>query len=377
MTGSLQEKNNKFFVVLNYKENGKRKQKWISTGLDIKGNKRKANELLIEYLQKYEEEDLIGTKDMLFSDFMLVWLDTIKNSIKENTFHEYSKVVKGDIKPYFSEKNITMKLLNNMHIQEYYNHLLGKKSSNSVLKRHANIHKALDYAVMTGLIDKNPSDYVMLPKKNKFIGKYYNEEQLNKLFEVSEGYSIESVVKLTGYYGFRRSEILGLRWCDVNLKDGTIIVQNTVVSIGGKAFAKETTKTKSSNRTLPLDNAMKKYLKQLKKKQLENQLFYGNSYQVNDFVCKWENGQPFKPDYITYTFKRILEENNLPIIRFHDLRHSSASMLLKLGCTLKEIQDWLGHSDINTTANCYSHLQYEAKVNMANKMSGMLEVKSR
>ncbi len=122
---------------------------------------------------------------------------------------------------------------------------------------------------------------------------------------------------------------------------------------------------------------MKKYLKQLKKKQMQNKMFYGNAYIDNDFVCKWENGQSFKPDYITRTFKRILVENSLPEIRFHDLRHSSASMLLKMGFTLKEIQEWLGHSDINTTSNCYSHLQYEAKVNMANKMSKMLEVNSR
>ena len=107
---------------------------------------------------------------------------------------------------------------------------------------------------------------------------------------------------------------------------------------------------------------------------MQNKLFYGNAYVDNDFVCKWENGEPYKPDYITHTFKRILDENKLPKIRFHDLHHSSASMLLKMGFSIKEIQEWLGHSDINTTSNCYSHLQYEAKVSMANKMGKRLEV---
>lgn len=82
---------------------------------------------------------------------------------------------------------------------------------------------------------------------------------------------------------------------------------------------------------------MKSYLKQLKARQLEYKLLDGSSYVDNDYVCKWENGEPFKPDYVTHSFNRILKENNLPIIRFHDLRHSSASILLKLGFTLKEI----------------------------------------
>lgn len=374
MTGSLQEKNNKYYIVLSMKVNDKWKTKWVKTGLDVKGNKRKATEMLNKYLENASETNFLGTTEMLFSNYMIVWLETIKNSIKENTFHEYRKVVENDISPYFKEKNIKIGELNNLHIQEYYNQLITKMTANSALKRHANIHKALDYAVMSGLIEKNPSDYVILPKKQKFIGKYFDQKQLNKLFEVSKDYPIEAVVKLTGYYGFRRSEILGLRWSDVNFNEGTIIVQNTVVSIGGKSFEKETTKTKSSFRTLPLDDSMKKYLKQLKVKQKENKLFYGNAYQENDFICKWDDGKPFKPDYVTRTFKRILDENKLPIIRFHDLRHSSASMLLKMGFSLKEIQDWLGHSDINTTANCYSHLQFEAKVSMANKMSKKLQV---
>lgn len=110
---------------------------------------------------------------MLFSEYMKTWLNTMKSSIKENTYHEYARVINNDIVPYSSEKNITIKTLNNLHIQEYYNYLIESISANSVLKRHANIHKTLDYAVMSNLIVKNPSDYVILPKKKKFIGKHY------------------------------------------------------------------------------------------------------------------------------------------------------------------------------------------------------------
>ncbi|MDF2820171.1 MAG: integrase [Clostridiales bacterium] len=377
MTGSLHEKNGKYSIVLSFKdENGKWKTKWISTGLEVKGNKKKASEVLKEYLQKYDDKDMLGTNDMLFSEFIISWLKSMKPSVKENTYNSYAVVIERDIVPYFKAKRIKLFDLNNMQIQEYYNHLFNEKgmSGNTISKRHANIHKALDYAVMCGLINKNPSDYVILPKKQKYIAKYFDMSQLNKLFDISKGHPIKAVIRLSGYYGLRRSEVLGLKWSAICFKENKIVINNTVVSVGGKSFEDETTKTSSSYRTLPLDNSMKIYLKKLKKEQCENKLFYGNSYIDNDYVCKWENGKPFKPDYISHSFKTILEANNMPHIRFHDLRHSSASILLNLGFSLKEIQEWLGHSDISTTSNIYSHLQYEAKVNMADRMGGVLEV---
>jgi integrase len=114
--------------------------------------------------------------------------------------------------------------------------MLYRRRCQQVWFKAANIHKALDYAVMSGLVDKNSSDYVILPRKKKFVGKYFDQKQLNRLFAVSKDYTIEAIVKLTGYYGFRRSEVLGLRWTVINFNDDTNIVQNTVVSIGGKAF---------------------------------------------------------------------------------------------------------------------------------------------
>jgi len=179
MTGSLQEKNYKFYVVVNLYINGKRKLKWIPTGLDVRGNKRKALEMLNDILREYEEaenaDNTFGTKDMLFADFMVSWLDSAKNSIKENTHYEYKKVLLRDIYPYFMEKGITLQKLTNLHIQTYYNELIKRMTANSVLKRHALIYKALNYTVMSGLVEKNVSDYVILPKKEKFVCKFYNE----------------------------------------------------------------------------------------------------------------------------------------------------------------------------------------------------------
>lgn len=365
MTGSLQEKRNKYYIILNYKVDGKRKQKWISTGLDVKGNKRKATQILIEMLKEYDDEKLIGSSKMLFADFMLEWLEVIKPSVSASTFCSYERVVKGHIIPYFREKKLTVQDLRPLHIQKYYMEKLKELSGNSVLKHHANIHKALSYAITIQLIHYNPSENVVLPRKIKYRSAYYRVEQINKLLTIVRGTSIETPVLLTSYYGFRRSEVLGLKWSAVDFKENVIHVDHTATLVGTKVLYDDSTKTKASHRTLPLDKDVKSYLQKLKKKQLEDKLLMGNCYDDNDYICKWQDGHLLKPNYVTQAFKKLLEKNDMPPIRFHDLRHSSASMLLKLGYSIKEIQEWLGHGDYSTTANIYAHLQFESKINMA------------
>lgn len=374
MTGSLQEKNNKFYVVLNYKVEGKRKQKWISTGLDIKDNKRKAIQKMNDILKEYNDEKLIGTSKMLFSDFMLEWLEIVKPSIRASTFCAYERVVKGHIVPYFKKSNLKIQDLKPLHIQKYYTEKLKEVSGNTVIKHHANIHKALSYAVTIELIQHNPSDNITLPKKKKFKTNYYDIEQINKLLNIVKNTPLETPVLLTSYYGFRRSEVLGLKWSAVDFKQNVIHVDHTATLVGSKIVYDDATKNKASCRTLPLDKNIKLYLQKLKKKQLEDKMLIGNCYNDNDYICKWQDGHMLKPNYVTQAFKSLLDKNDMPLIRFHDLRHSSATMLLNLGYSIKDIQEWLGHGDYSTTANVYAHLQFESKVDMANKIEGKLVI---
>ena len=149
-------------------------------------------------------------------------------------------------------------------------------------------------------------------------------------------------------------------------------MKDTVVEYYGTVEDKESTKTKSSFRTLPLTAEMSRFLRQLKQTQQENSAFFGSGYTVNDYVCKREDGAPFKPNYITGRFIKIIQKHGLSKIRFHDLRHSAASLLLTNGFSLKEIQEYLGHADISTTANIYGHLLFKAKQNMADRIDFVL-----
>jgi integrase len=185
---------------------------------------------------------------------------------------------------------------------------------------------------------------------------------------------IYPAVLLGAFYGLRRSEILGLRWRNVDLESGVFTICNTVVQHGA-IIEKPRTKNEASRRALPLAPSVKTYLTDLQARQAENAAFFQSDYTPGDFVVKQADGTPFKPNFITDRFRRIMLKSKLPYIRFHDLRHTAATMLLAQGFSMKEIQEWLGHSDITTTSKIYAHLQFKAKQNMANRMDGLIDIR--
>lgn len=354
-----------------YDEKGNRKQKSKSTGLSVKGNKRRAQFILDELLHEYNNDvTKVVSEDMAFSDYMLQWLEESKREVRANTYQNYEYVVKGHIVPYFTKSQITVKELRPRDLKAYYNFKLQTLSANTVKKHHANIHKALKKAVEYDLISYNPASTVELPSIKKFEGNYYNEEEIKTLKEIVKDTPIEVPVMLTLYYGFRRSEVLGLRWQSIDFKRNEIHVEHTLIEIKGKVVPTDNTKSEESNRIMPMDAEVKNYLKKVKKRQLENKMFYGNTYVDSGYVCTYDNGEYLKPSYLSHTFNTVLERNKDRIkkIRFHDLRHSSATRLLSVGFGLEDIKAWLGHSDISTTQR-YAHYMDERKLNMLTRLN--------
>lgn len=376
VAGHLREKKGYYYAVLNYKDScGKRKTKWISTGFPVKGNKKRAEAFLADIKKKFIPEDTKGIdEEMLFADYMEKWLDIIKGSIAIPTFASYSNIVKTAVAPYFREKEITLKNLTAKDIQEFYLYELGRVSASTVIHYHANIHKALKYAVKIDLIDVNPADKVERPKREHYVGSFYDADEINALFEVAKGTKLELPILFGAFYGLRRSEVIGLKWDAIDFEQNTITVRHTVTqcNMDGKLVmvASDTTKTKSSRRTLPLVPFVRERLLALREEQAENRCLCGRSY-IKDYVgyvCVNEIGDLIKPHYVTERFPKLLKANGLRHIRFHDLRHSCASLLLKNGVPMKQIQEWLGHSDFSTTANIYAHLDYSSKLISADAM---------
>ena len=383
VAGRLQEKNGYYYMVLSYRSaDGKRKQPWYATGLPVKGNKKRAEQMLRE-LQKSFVPPKVETKsglhrDMLFSDYMLYWLKIIRSAVKETTWSSYCFNVKGHIVPYFADTGITLAGLQARHIQEFYLHELETLKGTSALRIHANLHKALKYAVQLDLIPGNPVDKVERPKGEKYLAGYYTAEELEQLFEAARGNKLELIIQFAAFYGLRRSEILGLRWDAVDFEAGTLTIRHIVTStnIEGKHILVEAdrAKTKSSLRTLPLVDAFAQKLRELKQRQEYNREICGNCYNPRywGYLFVDEMGNLILPNAVTTGFARLLKNNGLRHIRFHDLRHSCASLLLKQGVPMKQIQEWLGHSDISTTANIYAHLDTESNHLSAQAMSQSL-----
>ena len=380
IAGHLQIKNDNYYMVLNYTDaNGKRRQPWIPTGLPAKGNKRRAEKLLLDTRKSFvppvvskENEDI--SSDMLFADYMELWLEIIRSSVEKTTFSSYTQMVKGKIAPYFRNTGLTLEGIQAKHIQSFYLHELKTVSPGTVIHYHANIHKALKYAVKMDLIPFNPADKVERPKKQRCIADYYRQEELERLLEASKDHPYSLLIQMTAFYGLRRSEALGLKWDAIDFDQNTITIRHTVTScdLDGKRVlvASDTTKTKSSMRTLPLVPFMRERLLTLKEEQQENRRLCGRSYIKDylEYVCVNEIGDLIKPHYVTESFPKLLKAKGMRQIRYHDLRHSCASLLLANGVPMKQIQEWLGHSDFSTTANIYAHLDYSSKLTSADAM---------
>lgn len=378
MTGSVQEKNGYFYSVLNYTDDhGKRKQKWIGTGLPVRGNKRKAEIMLNELLKKYTDEDFSVSAKTFFCDFLEKWVENKKGKIEVSTWESYDMYVRKHIVPYFKKLNLTLKQVTPNHILDFYNYEFrngrcdgkGGLSIPSIRVHGIVIKEALNEAVIRELINRNPALNVPLPKKEKekVIGTFLNAEQANQLIKVFRGNRLQPIVYITLYYGLRRSEVLGLKWNAIDFKNDTMTIQHTVVE-NYTIVEKDRTKSPSSHRTFQLLPEIKKMLQRQYKEILRNKQTFGNTYHDSGYVFTWEDGRLYRPDYITSAFQKVLKKNKLPHMRFHDLRHSTASILYDKGWGLKDIQTWLGHADIKVTGNIYTHISELRKQAMAKNL---------
>ena len=294
--------------------------------------------------------------------------------MEKTTFSSYTQMVKKKIAPYFRNTGLTLDGIQAKHIQSFYLHELKTVSPGTVIHYHANIHKALKYAVKMDLIPFNPADKVERPKKQRYIADYYRQEDLERLLEASRDHPYSLLIQMTAFYGLRRSEALGLKWDAIDFERGTISVIRTVttITLDGKQteIEQQSAKTKSSLRTLPLIGSFREYFLQVKEAQELNKQVCGNCYnhEYDGFVFVDELGERMRANYLTSAFPKFLEDHGLRRMRFHDLRHSCASLLLANGVPLKHIQEWLGHSDFTTTANIYAHLDYKSKITSAQAM---------
>lgn len=394
VTVSPQVKNGKYYAVMQYKDkNGQKQYVWRATKIKVeKGTKKKVQQKIEEIRQQFEQElnapivaDITATDNtsILFEDYMLEWLEKHKHFIDITTYSGYEHKVNKTAE-YFNSKKITLKELKGSHLQEFYDSLAtteqpnGKYLKPNTIKRyHSTIHKALEDAIRLDLIDTNPADKANPGKVEQYIAQHYNLHDLQQLLNVSKCELIELHILLAVHLGLRKEEVIGLKWDAIDFDNNTITIKHVVTnaSINGKRILvkKDKTKNDSSYRTLYMENDIKQALLKEKAKQEENQKFFGKSYKnTENYVLVDDEGDLIKPDRVSRRFSNLLENNGMKHIRFHDLRHSCASLLLANNANMKQIQNYLGHSNYNTTANIYSHLETNSNVVLATTIANAL-----
>lgn len=379
MKGSLQTKSGKYYVV--FRINGK--QKWINLHIeDKRGNKRKAEQAMQELLVKYEENPTIFKK-IDFCEYINKWLENSKSHIDLVTYIGYKQYVDNHIIPYFKKKKLKLQDIRMSHIEEYYN----EKAENGRLDGHdgglslrtIQLHSTVlslvfKYAIREGLVKNNPVELAQLPniQRNTSKNNFYTVDECKKLLEISKGTPLHDIMVVTLYYGLRRSEIMGLRWIDVDFEKNTLTIQHTRV-VNGVVVVKDKTKTQSSNRIYPLIDEVKELFLKLKIEQETHKQFLLNQYTDSGYIFVNEFGVPYHPGYPSQKLYKLLKKHpEMKHITYHGLRHSAASMLLARNWNMKAISEWLGHSNIGITMNLYTHIDMESKRERAKELNGIL-----
>ena len=348
-----------------------------STGLRLKGNKKKAEEIGEAFLQEvkekfnnaYQKEEIeknFEKKEKIkFLNFLEQSITNNKNSIEYTTYKSYRDQQKI-IERFFSVKNLDLENVTVADILDFYNYLsnVRKNTNNTVIHYHALLRKTFTEAYIRKLIKEHIMLEIPRPKKEKYISEVFNLKEINIFLNHIKGHRFELEMNLALFYGFRRSELLGLRFSVIDFDNNTILVNTKITSSEKeKLVPKQKMKNDSSYRIMPLLDSIKKLIIQRMERIKKDKHFFKSIYtkKWEGFVCVGENGELIKPDRVTRTFRKLINECGLKKIRLHDLRHSCATLLYEQDIQLKDIQMWLGHSDIQTTANIYSHFDYTRK----------------
>ena len=385
---SVQSKKGRLYAVMQVKKDGTTKPVWRALGLSEGANKTKVNkafrEVVAQYEQEFWEEQERGGRppaDIPVYDYLVSFLKRVEPELQKNTIVSYRSMTNGKIRRYFQRRpQLTVGNLKPQDIQDFYHSLFADGVvANTVIHYHALLRRAFQQAFKEERIDANPFDRVGRPKKNKFHGENYAQEELLTLLHLARGDVIYPAILLAGAMGLRRSEALGVRWSRIDWEKRTVLLDTKIVEYreNGKKKVEpvEEMKNKSSRRTLPLPDPVVEMLQvQKEHREVYRKMFQGSyNAQYLDYVCVNQLGELLRPSYVTDHFRELLEKYGLRHIRFHDLRHTFASLLINQDVPLINVSNFLGHSDLSTTANIYAHLDKAGKQASAAVISDILQ----
>jgi integrase len=352
--GAIYERPNGTYAAIFTLEGGKRKTIYAKTYKEAQEKLRKA-------LYEQQQGTLVTAPQQALAQFLTDWLEnTQRQSVRPRTYERYEEIVRLHIIPVLGRHKLQQ--LSAQHVQSFYAKKLKEGlSALTVISFHNLLHKALATAVKWNLVARNVCKMVEPPRRQRFEVVPLTLEQIQKLLSAVEGHRLEALFKLALATGMRRGEILGLKWQDIDLERGKLQVRRVLSRIPskmpGKGYEEAEPKTQKSRRAIIVASFALKSLKEHRVRQEEEKKKAGSYWQEHDYVFCTSLGTHLNPTRdVLDLLKTFLKKAELPDIRFHDLRHSAATLLLSLGVHPKVVQEILGHSQISMTMDIYSHV---------------------
>jgi integrase len=367
--GSVYKRKDGRWVASIVLENGKRKSVYCKTQQEAIKAVRKAN-------QDKDQGLLLPGEDQTLGTFLTTWLqDTVKNKVRPRTYERYRELIELHVVPMLGK--IQLQKVSPQHLQKLYNQKLEEGYAPQTVKHiHRVLHRALGDAMRWQLIVRNVCDAVDPPRVPKKEMQALTGEQAQQFLEAAAGDPLEALYVLALTTGMRQGELLGLKWADVDLALGTVQVRRTITRLTKKGFTVSEPKTAKSRRKIHLTRLAIEALKRHRIRQNEAKLAAGSAWDEQGWVFCNTIGKPIEVgNMIRRSFRLILTKAGLPIIRFHDLRHSAASLLLSLGVHAKIVQELLGHSQISLTLDTYSHVLPSLQEDAVNRLNTLLSTR--
>lgn len=298
---------------------------------------------------------------MTLSAFLDEWLPAVRSTVRPSTFATYETVVNCYLKKNIG--SLPLQAITPLTLRTLYADLLatGRKNGKDGLSPatvryvHAVLRKALKDAVRSNLVTRNVAELVDPPRVPRAQIKTWSAREVRTFLEHVRDDRLYAAYVLAATTGMRRGEVLGLRWQDVDLNHGRVSVSQTLVVVSGYDVQYSEPKTAKGRRMVALDEQTTAALREQRERQLLERALWGDAYEDADLVFTRENGTPLHPDLFSDAFWRHIEAAKLPRIRFHDLRHTHATLALSAGIHPKVVSERLGHASIVITLDTYSH----------------------
>jgi integrase len=327
---------------------GKRRQKRIS-GHTRKDIERQAAEAI-----QRAESGFLDPKSLTVADFFATWLEATAPTLRPASFRRYQDVARLYIVKQLG--GVKLSRLTAGDVQRFYARLLETLSPTTVYHLHGVLHHALDDAVKWGVVWRNVTDAVDVPRRTRPEMKTWSIAESTRFLETVAGDELEALFHLALTTGMRRGELLGLKWRDIDLDTCSLSVRRTLSRDAAGGYSEGEPKTTAGRRRVTLPVSTADVLRKHRTAQLAYRLSVGPVYTHHGYVFANETGDFIHPNTLTRRFQQLIRKADVPLIRFHDLRHTSATILLAQGVHPKIVQERLGHSDIAMTLNRYSHV---------------------